>query len=63
MLRFVGQSHTGKVRNDNQDSFDYGELTERGGFAVVCDGMGGAKGGSVASSVSVNTMSSMIREQ
>ena len=63
MLHFVGQSHIGKVRSDNQDSFDYGELSANCGFAVVCDGMGGAKGGSVASSVAVNTIASIIRAE
>ena len=40
----------GKVRLENQDSFRTGEFPG-GVFAVVCDGMGGAAGGSVASSV------------
>lgn len=61
MLNFVGQSHIGKIRSDNQDSFDYGAFSDNCGFAVVCDGMGGANGGSIASAVAVNTVSSIIK--
>ena len=44
-------SHTdkGRVRTDNQDAYFAGRISESTVFAVVCDGMGGANAGSVAS--------------
>jgi PPM family protein phosphatase len=44
---------TGRVRNSNEDA--YGVRPERGIF-VVCDGMGGAAGGEVASGMTVQAI-------
>ena len=43
-------SHTGKVRRTNQDAWSY---TLEAGLFVVCDGMGGAAGGEIASQTAV----------
>ncbi|HCH28752.1 MAG TPA: Stp1/IreP family PP2C-type Ser/Thr phosphatase [Ruminococcaceae bacterium] len=52
MLIF-SKSDRGLKRDENQDSFYTGFLSDNSAFAVVCDGMGGVGGGSVASSVAV----------
>ncbi len=50
-----GITHPGLVREQNQDAFEIRVLADGGVIAVVCDGMGGAKSGNVASSLATGT--------
>jgi len=52
-MKIVAKTDTGKVRASNQDSYAAGELPNGVAWAVVCDGMGGAAGGNVASTTAV----------
>lgn len=56
-MEYFGKTDTGAVRDNNQDSFFVGNLdcnTDESIFlAVVCDGMGGAAGGSCASRLAI----------
>ena len=52
-MKVIGRSDTGRVRPTNQDAFVCGELSDTTCFAVVCDGMGGANGGNVASAIAI----------
>ncbi|MBQ5824149.1 MAG: Stp1/IreP family PP2C-type Ser/Thr phosphatase [Clostridia bacterium] len=61
-MRITAKTDIGLVRTDNQDSYSAGELSGGVAWAVVCDGMGGAAGGSVASSTSVKMISHTINE-
>lgn len=61
-MRITAKTDIGKVRSTNQDSYSAGELPGGVAWAVVCDGMGGANGGNVASSVSVRMISHSIDE-
>ncbi len=49
MLKILGETHPGRVRSMNQDVFAYEILGDNCGYAIVCDGMGGAQAGDVAS--------------
>ena len=58
-MQYFGSSDQGERRSSNQDAFQIkiaGNLL----IATVCDGMGGANGGNVASSVAVETYSRML---
>ena len=50
----------GIIRNSNQDAFIAGQLSENITFAIVCDGMGGANAGNVASEIAVKTVSEYL---
>lgn len=58
-MKAYGVTHRGKVRKENQDALRY-ELPEGGErlTAVLCDGMGGAKAGDLASSLAVDSFMS-----
>ncbi len=62
-MRTLGASHAGRVRPTNQDAFICGMLTARTAFAVVCDGMGGANGGNIASSIAMRCIADHIVDE
>ena len=61
-MRIFGRSDAGMLRSENQDAF--GECALRGGgrFAIVCDGMGGEKGGKMAAEICVSTFLSSLKD-
>ena len=58
-MKIATKTDKGLLRSTNQDSFAAGEINGRV-FAVICDGMGGAKGGGVASANAVKIISGTI---
>ena len=52
-MQVWGITHRGAVRKQNQDSFSIHELEDGRVIGLVCDGMGGALAGNVASSMAV----------
>lgn len=59
-MKISAKSDKGIVRPSNQDSYAAGELPGNVAWAVVCDGMGGAAGGNVASASAVKLISEKI---
>lgn len=55
MVHAWGVTDTGAVRTQNQDAFYVDVPSEHLAVGVVCDGMGGAKAGNVASLLAVET--------
>ena len=60
-MQIIGQTDVGKVREENQDAFCCEKLSETCLFAVVCDGMGGANAGNVASQTAVKAISDYLK--
>ena len=61
-MNVIGQTHIGLVRENNQDALEYGSLDATARYAVVCDGMGGANGGNIASKIAVEVIGSRMRD-
>ncbi|MBR4050955.1 MAG: Stp1/IreP family PP2C-type Ser/Thr phosphatase [Clostridia bacterium] len=61
-MKITAKTDIGLVRSNNQDSYAAGELPGGVAWAVVCDGMGGAAGGNVASAEAVKMISHSIDE-
>lgn len=60
MITFFGASDVGRRRSSNEDCFNIVGLSGSAICAVVCDGMGGAAGGSVASTLARDTITARI---
>src|SRR3954470_24427016 len=58
-IQVAGRTDVGCVRTNNEDNFGY---DARYGIFVVCDGMGGAAAGEVASKLSVDTVLTYFRQ-
>lgn len=61
-MRLWGISDVGAVRKQNQDAFYLAPARCAYPFAVVCDGMGGAKAGNVASQMAVESFAQTLEE-
>ena len=57
---FYGKSDIGKRRPSNQDSFFTRRIADNAVLCVVCDGMGGAAGGNIASEITVKAFSEYL---
>lgn len=56
-----GLTDQGSVRKQNQDAYQIEKLDRNTTLCVVCDGMGGAKSGNVASSLAVDVFVQEVR--
>lgn len=60
-MQVWGLTDTGCVRKQNQDSYQIEELDRNTLLCIVCDGMGGAKSGNIASSLAMDVFVEEIR--
>ena len=61
-MRAIGMTDKGLVREVNQDAFKIINLSNDIVFAVVCDGMGGASCGNIASKIATETICDYIQK-
>ncbi len=55
-MYLAGKTDIGRFRDENQDRYQIATLGDESGFAVVCDGMGGAAKGSLASDIATTAV-------
>lgn len=60
-MRSWGLTDKGCVRKMNQDAYEICQLDRNNLLCVVCDGMGGAKSGNVASTLAVDVFSQEVQ--
>ena len=60
-MQYWGLTDPGCVRTQNQDTYQLEQLDKNTLLCVVCDGMGGAKSGNVASSLAVDVFVQEVR--
>ena len=60
-MQYWGLTDPGCVRSQNQDAYSMEKLDRNTVLCVVCDGMGGAKSGNIASSLAVDVFVQEIR--
>lgn len=59
-MKIFGLTHPGEVRKQNQDAYEIRVLADGVVVAVVCDGMGGAKAGNIASTLAIGTFMDVL---
>jgi len=59
-MQIYGKSDIGMMRSCNQDAFDTVVLSDDAVLSIVCDGMGGANAGNIASKVATDTIKNYI---
>lgn len=59
-MKIIAKTDKGRIRPTNQDAYTAGEMPDGAVWVAVCDGMGGASGGDVASSLAVKLITERI---
>jgi len=60
-MQYWGITDQGCSRNQNQDAYQIEALSKNALLCVVCDGMGGAKSGNIASTLAVDVFSQEVK--
>ena len=60
-MRYWGLTDPGCVRTQNQDAYQMEQLDRSTALCIVCDGMGGAKSGNIASTLAVDVFVQEVR--
>ena len=60
-MQYWGLTDPGCVRTQNQDAYQMEQLDRSTALCIVCDGMGGAKSGNIASTLAVDVFVQEVR--
>lgn len=60
-MQYWGLTDTGCIRSQNQDTFQMEALDKNTLLCVVCDGMGGAKSGNIASGLAADVFTQEVK--
>ncbi len=60
-MNFYSLTDVGMVRSANQDAFWTGDLSKEVSLCLVCDGMGGAKAGNIASQTAIQLITDYVK--
>ena len=60
-MQYWGLTDPGCVRTQNQDAYQIAQLDRNTVLAVLCDGMGGAKSGNIASALAIDVFVQELR--
>ncbi len=61
-MKIFSNTNVGLARKNNQDAFAVEIKSDQCAWSLVCDGMGGANGGNVASKIAVDTIEEILKE-
>ena len=59
-MKIAALTDIGSCRQENQDNYCARQLVDGTGWGLVCDGMGGANGGRVASTLATQTCCAIL---
>ena len=62
-MKLAGKTDVGRIRRENQDDYRAGELPGGAAWGLVCDGMGGARGGREASHGACDVIERSFQDQ
>ena len=62
-MKYCGKTDKGKKREKNEDRFSAVRIADNAVMLIVCDGMGGAAGGEIASELACESFISELRYQ
>ena len=61
-MKLAARTDIGSVRNENQDNYRASQRPNGEAWALVCDGMGGARGGKIASGIACDAIEKWIEQ-
>ncbi len=62
-MRTYYNTNIGRIRSSNQDAVKVNQIDDNNLWSIVCDGMGGANGGNIASALATETIERILNDR